>query len=114
VTCFDPDTPSGKGFWHWVLFDLPAEVTELPSGAGSPGSQGLPAGAAHARNGYGEKAYGGAAPPRGDKPHRYIFTVYALDRDQLGVDSNAAPDAVGEAITAHALARAVVTPVYGH
>src|SRR5690349_21856841 len=65
VTCFDPDAPTGSGFWHWVLYDLPVTTTELPTGAGSLGGP-LPKGARHARNDYGTPAYGGPAPAKGD------------------------------------------------
>ncbi|MFI7642234.1 YbhB/YbcL family Raf kinase inhibitor-like protein [Nonomuraea sp. NPDC049400] len=113
VTCYDPDAPTGSGFWHWVLFDLPASVTELPGGAGTgPEFKGLPAGATHARNDYGKKEYGGAAPPPG-VPHRYVFTVHALGVDKLGVDSDASPAVVGFNITANTLARGHIVPVYG-
>jgi Raf kinase inhibitor-like YbhB/YbcL family protein len=109
VTCFDPDAPTGSGFWHWVLFDLPVEITQLPVGAGT---EDLKIGV-QARNDFGTKAYGGAAPPPGD-PHRYVFAVHALDVEALGPDSDASPAVVGFNLTAHTLARAVIAPVYGH
>lgn len=108
VTCFDPDAPTGSGFWHWLLFDIAADVTELPAGAGSPGTSF----GAHGPNDYGIKAYGGAAPPPGP-PHRYVFAVHALDVDRLGVGPDASAAAVGFTITAHTLARGYITPVYG-
>ncbi|WP_019629043.1 YbhB/YbcL family Raf kinase inhibitor-like protein [Actinomadura atramentaria] len=107
VTCYDPDAPTGSGFWHWVLFDVPASVTELAAGAGVPDA----AVGVQARNDYGVKAFGGAAPPPG-APHRYVFTVHALDVESLGVDSDTMPAVVGFNITAHTLARAKLVPTY--
>ena len=110
VTCYDPDAPTTSGFWHWVLVGLPATTTELPRGAGRPG--GVPAGAFHVRNDYGSAQYGGAAPPPGDRPHRYMFAVHALDTDDLGLDASATPAYVGFNVTFHILARARLTAIY--
>ena len=109
VTCFDPDAPTGSGFWHWVVFNLPADTTELATGA-SP--DGLPEGAVEVRNDYGEYGYGGAAPPPGDIPHRYVYTVYALDVDSLDLPQEAAPAYVGFNLTFHTLARAALRPTF--
>ena len=116
VTCYDPDAPTGSGFWHMTLLDVPVSVTELASGAVSGDLAGLPAGAFCVRNDYGVKAFGGAAPPKGDPPHRYVFAVHALDVDDLasqGVDSNVSPAVAGFNVAAHTIARAVLVPVYG-
>ncbi|MEZ0089317.1 YbhB/YbcL family Raf kinase inhibitor-like protein [Streptacidiphilus sp. EB129] len=112
VTCFDPDAPTGSGFWHWSVFDIPAAVTELPQGAGSGDFKGLPAGAVHARNDYGTRDFGGAAPPPGDGPHRYVFTVYAVDQEKLGPDADTSPAAVGFNLRFHTLGRAQVIAEY--
>jgi Raf kinase inhibitor-like YbhB/YbcL family protein len=111
VTCFDPDAPTGSGFWHWLVVDIPADVTELARGAGS-GAAPLPPGAFMVRNDYGEKAYGGAAPPPGHGPHRYIFAVHALDTDRLGVGDDASPAYVGFNLSFHTIARGMVIPVF--
>ncbi|WP_250285498.1 MULTISPECIES: YbhB/YbcL family Raf kinase inhibitor-like protein [unclassified Frankia] len=112
VTSFDPDAPTGSGFWHWVLVDIPATVTELPHGAASGDLSGLPAGSFHVRNDYGTFDFGGAAPPPGDRPHRYVFAVHAVDVPSLGVDSSAAPAVVGFNLAFHTLARGVLRATY--
>ncbi|HMK98232.1 MAG TPA: YbhB/YbcL family Raf kinase inhibitor-like protein [Acidimicrobiales bacterium] len=112
VTCYDPDAPTGSGFWHWAVAGLPPSVTELARGAGQADGSGLPAGAVHLRNDGGAKGYMGAAPPKGDRPHRYIFAVHALDTDKLDIDPNAAPAILGFNITFHVLARATLTATY--
>ncbi|MGN9812252.1 YbhB/YbcL family Raf kinase inhibitor-like protein [Micromonospora sp. BQ11] len=108
VTCFDPDAPTGSGFWHWVLVNLPVTVTRLPHGASGDDL----AGGFTVRNDYGSDGYGGAAPPPGDRPHRYVFAVHALDVERLDVTPDATPAYVGFNLAFHTLARAVIRPTY--
>ncbi|OWJ67333.1 YbhB/YbcL family Raf kinase inhibitor-like protein [Inquilinus limosus] len=113
VTAYDPDAPSGSGWWHWVVADIPAGVTALPQGAGAVSGQGLPAGAVQGRTDYGSSAYGGPCPPQGDKPHRYIFTVHALSVDRLPADPQASAAMVGFALHGSEIGRASLTTRYG-
>lgn len=111
VTCFDPDAPTPSGFWHWVLVDIPADVTELATGAASGE---LPAGAFHVRNDAGEHGFTGAAPPQGDHPHRYYFVVHAVSEDNLGVDEGASCAVVSFNLAFKTLGRAQVVGTYQH
>lgn len=113
VTCFDPDAPIPSGFWHWVAVNIPASVTELPTGAGA-GDSSLPGDAFHVRNDFGTASYGGAAPPEGDQAHRYFLVVHAVDVEKLDIDSSASPAVVGFNLAFHTLARAIIAPVYAY
>ncbi|GEP32458.1 UPF0098 protein [Nocardioides szechwanensis] len=111
VTCFDPDAPTPSGFWHWVLVDLPADVTSLDTGAAS---RELPGNAFHCRHDGGEKGYMGAAPPEGDQVHRYFFVVHAVKEESLGVDSDASPAVVSFNLAFKTLGRAILHGTYQH
>jgi Raf kinase inhibitor-like YbhB/YbcL family protein len=111
LTMFDPDAP-GAGWWHWVVYDIPASTPELPQSAGDPGGK-LPAGAVQGRTDFGISAYGGPCPPVGNKPHRYIFTIYALKVAKLDVPAGAHGAQVGSVINANKLASASFTALYG-
>ncbi len=112
VTCFDPDAPTTSGWWHWIVVDLPASTTSLARGAGAADGHGLPPGARHIPTDFGVGGYGGAAPPPGDHPHRYLFAVHAVDVPTLGLDDDVRAAVVGFNLTFHTLARAVIAPTY--
>jgi Raf kinase inhibitor-like YbhB/YbcL family protein len=109
VTVFDPDAPTGRGFWHWLVYDIPPGAAGLPGGATSAT---LPRGAVQARNDFGAEEYSGACPPKGDKPHRYVFTVYALKVDHLGAAAGMKPAAIASSLEGQALAKASLTATY--
>ena len=113
VTVYDPDAPTGSGWWHWSVINLPATVTELASNAGAVGGANLPKGASNVRIDYGFAGWGGTCPPPGDKPHRYIFTVHALKLDKLDIPADATAALAGFMINANSVGKASFTAHYG-
>ena len=113
VTAYDPDAPTGSGWWHWVVVNIPASTTVLAPDAGAAGNAKLPAGASHVRIDYGVSAWGGACPPEGDAPHRYIFTVHALKVPRLDLPADATAALAGFMINANSLGKATLTARYG-
>lgn len=113
VTMYDPDAPTGSGFWHWTVLDLPASTTSLGSNAGAAGNAGLPAGAFQGYTDYGSSAYGGPCPPVGDTPHHYVFTVYAMNIASAGLNAGATGGLVGFVAKANSIASASFTATYG-
>ncbi|WP_431276145.1 YbhB/YbcL family Raf kinase inhibitor-like protein [Variovorax ureilyticus] len=113
VTAYDPDAPTGSGWWHWVIYNIPASASDIPEGAGTADGKGLPAGSMQGRTDFGAPGFGGACPPPGDKPHRYIFTVHALKTDKLDIPPDATAALIGYMINANKLASASFTAKYG-
>lgn len=111
VTVYDPDAPTGSGWWHWSVYDLPASVMRLERGVGQGAA--LPAGAKQGRNDYGSYDFGGACPPVGDTPHRYTVTLRALKVEKLELPLDASPALIGFMLNAHTLASASLTARYG-
>lgn len=107
VTVFDPDAPTGSGFWHWMVVDVPASARGLPEGGA------LPNPGRAIRNDYGDKAWGGPCPPSGDRPHHYVFTVYALDVPAVGAPADASPALTGFMLHNHVLGKAQRTLTFG-
>ncbi|WP_284359507.1 YbhB/YbcL family Raf kinase inhibitor-like protein [Candidatus Phycosocius spiralis] len=109
ITAYDPDAPTGSGWWHWNVVNIPASVTELPTDASRKGA--LPKGAMEIRNDYGVSGFGGACPPPGEM-HRYIFTVHALGIDKLDLPKEASNALAGFMIRANSIGKASITAVY--
>jgi Raf kinase inhibitor-like YbhB/YbcL family protein len=112
VTMFDPDAPTGCGWWHWMLLDVPRSTQELARGAGAGDDSAIPPGSFQLPNSYGEPGYGGSGPPAGDQVHHYYTAVHALDVERLGIDATATHAVAGFHLTAHTLARAVMITNY--
>jgi len=110
VTAYDPDAPTGSGWWHWVMYNIPATETGLAAGAGN--GRNAPRGSQQGNTDFGTKGYGGPCPPAGDKPHHYHFKVFALKVDKLDVPGNATAAMVGFNLNATQLATATVTGLY--
>jgi Raf kinase inhibitor-like YbhB/YbcL family protein len=111
ITCFDPDAPTGSGFWHWLVVNIPANVSELAQGAGNAGGK-LPAGALQMRNDVGTHGYIGPCPPEGDHPHRYLFTVFAVKTDKLDVKADTSAAVVGFNLHFNTLAKASIMGLF--
>ncbi|MEU1628583.1 YbhB/YbcL family Raf kinase inhibitor-like protein [Streptomyces sp. NPDC020096] len=108
VTVYDPDAPTQSGFWHWAVANIPADVTDLPEGAGDDSGSGLPAGAFQLPNDARMPRFVGGAPPAGHGPHRYFITVHALDVADIGVTAEGTPAFLGFNIASHILGRATI------
>lgn len=110
ITAYDPDAPTGSGWWHWLAFNIPDAVDHLKTGASN---KAMPAGVIESTTSYGAKGFGGACPPKGDKAHRYIFTVYALNTKEIKQDAGATPALIGYFLNSHAIAKASIMAYYG-
>ncbi|MDY6904856.1 MAG: YbhB/YbcL family Raf kinase inhibitor-like protein [Thermodesulfobacteriota bacterium] len=113
VTVYDPDAPTGSGWWHWVMFNIPAGETGLKANAGNPETKIAPKSSIQSMTDYGKPGFGGACPPVGDTPHRYIFTVYALDVATLNLNADTLPAMAGFFLNQHAIAKASLITYYG-
>ncbi|MDB6090786.1 MAG: hypothetical protein JWN85_3570 [Gammaproteobacteria bacterium] len=112
LTMYDPDAPTGSGFWHWVVYNIPASTESVPAEAGDPKKKGMPVGTVQGRTDFGTFGYGGPCPPAG-KPHHYYFRLFALKVDKLDVPSDATAALIGFNINANTLAKAELMGLYG-
>jgi Raf kinase inhibitor-like YbhB/YbcL family protein len=112
VTVYDPDAPTGSGWWHWIIFNIPAGVNELKADAGRIEKNLAPPGSIQSVTDFGKPGFGGACPPQGDKVHRYIFTVYALSIAKLDLDRQKSPAMVGFVLNSNTIAKASLIAYY--
>ena len=110
VTAYDPDAPTGSGWWHWVMYNIPPTASGLTAGAGN--GRNAPRGSQEGRTDFGTKGYNGPCPPVGDKPHHYHFTVFALKVDKIDVPGDATAAMIGFNLYANKLATARLTGLY--
>lgn len=112
IMMYDPDAPTGSGWWHWIVFDIPATRTSLNKGVGSVDMHEIANGIKQNKNDYGDYGYGGPCPPVGDQPHRYQLTVHALDVEKLPIPEGASGALAGFYINQRTLDKATVTNQY--
>lgn len=113
ITVYDPDAPTGSGWWHWVMFNMPVSTNVLKANAGNLESELAPEGSVQSITSFGKPGYGGACPPEGDKAHAYIFTIYALSVEKIELDTNAPPAMVGYYLNANVIEKASIISYYG-
>lgn len=111
LTVFDPDAPTGSGWWHWTVFNIPATARKLSKGETFKSSK--LKGAIEGRTDFGKTGYGGPCPPEGDKPHRYIFTLYAIKDSKLKLTSDSSGAMVGFTLNAKMIEKTSFTAKYG-
>ena len=112
ITVYDPDAPTGSGWWHWLVFDIPSNTTELVANAGNIEAKLTPKGAIQSVTNYGAAGFGGACPPEGHGLHQYIFTVYALKTKSLGLNAETNPAIVGYYLHNNTIAKASIVAYY--
>ncbi len=111
ITMYDPDAPTGSGWWHWIVYDIPKNIHSLKSNASALHL--LPSGTHEGITDYKTRGFGGACPPKGNNPHQYIITVYALDVAKLPGSKDANPALLGYLINAHTIAKSSLISYYG-
>lgn len=111
ITVYDPDAPTGSGWWHWQLVNIPKDVRSLKAGLGDPNAQHPPKGSIRLKNDYGQTGFGGACPPKGHGVHRYQFTIYALSQ-KLDIPQGASSALVGYLINANTIASSTIEALY--
>lgn len=110
ISIYDPDAPTGSGWWHWLAFDISKNTNHIVSNASSLNT--LPKGTIQGKSDYGKNKFGGACPPKGDKSHAYITTIYALDVEKLGLDKNASSALTGYMLNAHTIEKSSIINYY--
>jgi Raf kinase inhibitor-like YbhB/YbcL family protein len=113
ITMYDPDAPTGSGWWHWVIFDIPATTNSLVANAGSVKSALAPKSSIQSPTDFGTAGYGGPCPPKGAGSHQYIFTIHALKVKSLGLKAGATPALVGFYLGPNTLSKASIVGYYG-
>jgi len=111
ITIYDPDAPTGSGWWHWIVYNIPSTATNISNNASAKGL--LPKGSLESMTSYGVGGFGGACPPKGDRAHRYIITVFALNVDKLDLGKTPSPELVGYNLNAHAIEKSSIISYYG-
>ncbi len=112
LTVYDPDAPTGSGWWHWQIVNIPLNITELATNAGSIKKNMAPAGSLQIMNDYGAKGFGGACPPTGHGAHRYRFTIHALSVEKLDLAENASGALTGYMVNANTIESATLESLY--
>lgn len=112
ITAYDPDAPTGSGWWHWQVVNIPASVTELASGAGDTSKSAVPQGSVQIQNDFGSRGFGGACPPPGHGVHHYRFTVHALSVEKLDLPQDASGALAGYMINANTLESVTLEALY--